>query len=207
MYSKFLNLALEKKDRIINTAIREFAQKGYDLASTNEIAKEAAIAKGLLFHYFQNKKGLFLFLYDYCVELNMSEFYEKIDLKERDFFMRLRQIQRIKGELLNKYPVIFKFLQAAYLEASAEVRGDLEKRNHALALQSTKKVFEGIDISKFKEGVDLQKVIKIVLWTFQGFADEVLVEAKLSSSNQMDYQKAFASAEEYIQLLQNCFYK
>jgi TetR/AcrR family transcriptional regulator len=207
MYTKFLNLEAEKKDRIINAAIREFAQKGYDHASTNEIAKEAAVAKGLLFHYFQNKKGLFLFLYDYCIELNMSEFYKKIDLDEKDFFMRLRQIQRIKWELLNKYPEIFKFLQAAYLETSSEVKSDLEHQNKELALSSTKKVFEGIDTSLFKEGIDINKVIKIVLWTFQGFADEVLEEAKLSAANQTNYEKAFAQAEAYIQLLKSCFYK
>ena len=50
MFSKFLNLELEKQDRIINAAIKEFAQKGYDKASTNEIVKEAGISKGLLYN-------------------------------------------------------------------------------------------------------------------------------------------------------------
>jgi TetR/AcrR family transcriptional regulator len=69
MFSKFLNLDKEKQDRIINAAIKEFAEKGYDRASTNEIVKEAGISNGLLFHYFQNKKQMFLFLFDYCYEL------------------------------------------------------------------------------------------------------------------------------------------
>lgn len=61
MFAKFLSLDKEKQDRIINAAMKEFAQKGYDKASTNEMVKEAGISKGLLFHYFQNKKQLYFF--------------------------------------------------------------------------------------------------------------------------------------------------
>ena len=45
MYSKFLNLDKEKQDRIINAALKEFALKGYDNASTNEIVKSSEISK------------------------------------------------------------------------------------------------------------------------------------------------------------------
>ena len=57
----------EKRERIINAAINEFTKKGYRNASTNEIVKEAGISKGLIFHYFKNKKQLYLFLYDYLI--------------------------------------------------------------------------------------------------------------------------------------------
>lgn len=56
---KFLELDKLKQDRIINAAMKEFALKGYKNASTNEIVKEAGISKGLLFHYFTNKKAYF----------------------------------------------------------------------------------------------------------------------------------------------------
>ena len=55
--------------------MKEFAVRLLD--ATNEIVKEADISKGLLFHYFKNKKGLFLYLYDYCIELYINEFYRK----------------------------------------------------------------------------------------------------------------------------------
>src|SRR3954454_23301348 len=115
MYSKFLNLDKEKQDRIINAAIKEFAQKGYGNASTNEIVKEAGISKGLLFHYFGNKKQLFLFLFDYCYEMIADEFYKKINLNETDFFARMREAILIKMDLLANYPDIFKFIQEVFM--------------------------------------------------------------------------------------------
>lgn len=55
LYTKFENLPEGKRLRILNAAAREFAQSGYDGASTNRIVEYAGIAKGALFHYFKDK--------------------------------------------------------------------------------------------------------------------------------------------------------
>jgi AcrR family transcriptional regulator len=205
--SKFLNLDSEKQNRILNAAINEFAEKGYENASTNEIVKDAGISKGLLFHYFKNKKQLFLFLYDYCIDVSMTEFYKKIDLNERDFFVRLRQIHLIKAELLNKYPKMLKFIEVANMEKSSDIENDLNTINKEELESASKRVFDGIDLSKFRDGIDIEKAINVVIWSFQGFNAKVLEEAKLSSSKQINYDKAFIEAEAYTEMLKSCFYK
>ncbi|MEM5769547.1 MAG: TetR/AcrR family transcriptional regulator, partial [Bacillota bacterium] len=62
----------------MNAALREFASKGFDDASTNVIAKESGISKPLMFHYVKNKKDLFLFLFDYCLEILDREYFGRI---------------------------------------------------------------------------------------------------------------------------------
>ncbi|HAG42911.1 MAG TPA: TetR family transcriptional regulator, partial [Clostridium sp.] len=143
MFSKFLNLDMEKQDRILNAAMKEFAQKGFEKASTNEIVKEADISKGLLFHYFKDKKNLFLFLYDHCIDVSTNEFYKKINLDEKDFFIRLNQMCIIKFELLNKYPEMFRFIETAYMETSKNVKKELDERKEKLIKINSIKVFEG----------------------------------------------------------------
>jgi TetR/AcrR family transcriptional regulator len=207
MFSKFLNLDTEKQDRIINAAIKEFAQKGYDRASTNEIVKDAEISKGLLFHYFGNKKQLYLFLFDYCYEIIADEFYKKIDLSERDFFIRIRQAVLIKMDLLNKYPEIFKFIEEAYFEDSPEVKAELEKKIKELNDFNIGKVYEGIDMSKFRDDMDIQKILKIITFTFEKLSDEELYKAKLSPTHEIDYQKIQIEAEKYFKILTKAFYK
>jgi len=86
MYDKFLSLEPDKQEKIINAAMKEFAEKGYTQASTNEIVREAGISKGLLFHYFSNKKQLFFFLHDYALEIATDKFYDGFDPDENDFF-------------------------------------------------------------------------------------------------------------------------
>lgn len=58
----FIRLDAEKRERIIRAAVREFADRGYELANTNHIAEQAKISVGSLFHYFDTKENLFLFI-------------------------------------------------------------------------------------------------------------------------------------------------
>ncbi|MFA6780841.1 MAG: TetR/AcrR family transcriptional regulator [Bacilli bacterium] len=54
----------ERKARILDTALRLFALRGYDLVVINDITKEAECSHGLFYHYFKNKADLFLELID-----------------------------------------------------------------------------------------------------------------------------------------------
>jgi TetR/AcrR family transcriptional regulator len=207
MFSKFLNLEKEKQDRIINAAIKEFADKGYDRASTNEMIKEAGISKGLLFHYFQNKKQLFLFLFDYCYEIIADEFYKKINFHETDFFARMREAIIIKMELLAIYPDIFKFIQEVFMDDSAEIKVEFEKKKTELTHINIEKVYEGIDFSKFRDDIDVEKIFKIITWTFEKMSDEELYKAKHTPNHEIDYQKIMVKAEEYFDIFIKCFYK
>lgn len=207
MSSKFLGLGTEKQMRILNAAMKEFAKKGYKNASTNEIVKEAEISKGLLFHYFKNKKELYLFIFDYCLEVLVNDLYKKMDLSERDIIERLRQIAKVKLEMLERYPDIIKFIETAYMEDSVDVKSDIEERIGKLAENSYGGVFENIDVTKFKEGIDIDKAINIIIWIFEGISDTVLKKAKKASTRELDYKQIFDESEAYIGIFKKWFYK
>lgn len=207
MFSKFLKIQEEKQERILDAAMREFAQKGFENASTNEIVKQADISKGILFHYFKNKKNLFLFLYDYCINLYINEFYKKINMDETDIFIKLRECSLIKLELLMKYPEIFVFIEVAYREKSKEIKGDLKIINEDLKIDNYNKIFENIDTSKFKEDLDIKKCINIIIWTIEGFGAQAMKEEKLLTVNKEEYEKTVAQAAIYLGVLKNSFYK
>src|SRR6188472_3276939 len=46
----------EKRNQILEAAVRVFASKGYHTARVGDIAKEAGVAHGLLYHYFSSKE-------------------------------------------------------------------------------------------------------------------------------------------------------
>lgn len=48
----------EKQELILVTALRLFAEKGFDTTPTSLIAKEAGVSEGLIFRHFTNKDGL-----------------------------------------------------------------------------------------------------------------------------------------------------
>src|SRR6186997_1913416 len=46
----------EKRNQILEAAVRVFASKGYHTSRVGDIAKEAGVAHGLLYHYFSSKE-------------------------------------------------------------------------------------------------------------------------------------------------------
>ncbi|KJJ40274.1 TetR family transcriptional regulator [Bacillus subtilis] len=55
----------EKEKLIIETALKLFAQKGYNATSVQEIAKECKISKGAFYIYFPSKEALLLSMLNY----------------------------------------------------------------------------------------------------------------------------------------------
>lgn len=206
MFSKFMNLDKEKQDRIINAAMKEFAQKGYDLASTNEIVKEAGISKGLLFHYFQNKKQLYLFLFEHMTNILMEKILEKVNWDEKDIFVRYQQIAKLKFDLFKIYPETFNFTKTIYTEESPAVKSDLNRRGKELLESSFIKLFSDIDLSKFKKGIDIKKAINIINWTLEGFAYQQQEKVVAISLEQINVEEALAEMEEYLEMLKSSFY-
>ena len=58
----------EKEQKILDTALPLFVEKGFHGTSTAEIAKTAGVATGTLFHYFKTKEELIDRLYIYTKE-------------------------------------------------------------------------------------------------------------------------------------------
>lgn len=206
MKEEFFNLSEDKQNKIINAAIEEFTRLGYAGASTNSIVLSAGISKGLLFHYFKNKKTLYLDLYDICIDSIIKDFYDKFDNSETDFFAKLNMSMKIKIGLVEKYPSILDFVQTAYIEENPEVKTELKKRSSDLINDSYRKMFANIDVNKFRSDLDLDKVLKTVTWTVERYGDDAIRKAK-NSGVPVDYDTTFKEAEGFIKLFKQCFYK
>ena len=204
-----MSLEPEKRDRIINTALEEFAQKGYKNGSTNEIVKKADISKGLLFHYFGNKKSLFLFLYEYSWDILSKDFFSKINTDETDIIKRLRQIAQLKIELIQIHPDLSAFLITATLDDSAEIKTELENKYKNNFQDSMKKIYEGIDTSGFREGLDIQRVMEIIAWIAQGFNNREVELLKRDPNYRANYDinAVMSKLDGYVELFRNVIYK
>lgn len=202
-----LNIDTEKEDRIINAATKVFAENGYQRASTNAIVKEAGISKGILFHYFKSKKELYLSLYEYLSDMFAEKIYERLDLEERDIFEIIRKVSLIKFEMFSTYPDLINFLNRAFHEEAPEVKDGIEKIKASLTDSSFTKLFSNIDATKFREGIDVEKAIQIIYWTFEGFANQQQVRVRTMSVADIDKEEILAEINSYTELLKKSFYK
>ena len=202
----------DKRERIINAAVKEFAYKGYKNASTNEIVKEANISKGLLFHYFNNKKSLFMFLLEYSGEVFQNEFYSQLKYDKTDIITMFRQIVLLKINLIRKHPDLYDFLISSTTDNSSEIKQEIESKQKSVLEDSYKRLLPYMDTSGYsgyKDGLDIKCVSEIIIWAIQGFGNSELEKLKQDPAHKkhFDLNAIMADFDEYIELLKNAFYK
>lgn len=85
------------RERLLNTAIGIFAEKGYTGTSVREIVEQAGVSKPVLYYYFKSKEGLFLSI------LDMAESLQK---------QLLSEILKSDGNVLDRLLTLYRRLYA-----------------------------------------------------------------------------------------------
>ena len=60
------------KDKILVTALRLFAQDGYEAVSVSKIAGELGITKGALYKHYKNKRDIFNSIFECLCQLSQK---------------------------------------------------------------------------------------------------------------------------------------
>ena len=207
MYHNFENLTEDKKQRILQTCIQEFAEKGYEKASTNTIIKDAEISKGILFHYFGSKKGLFLYVVEYCLQFFVSE-YAKYPLQiSSDIFDRILEIGMIKLKITHANPKISQLVLHAYMNTPEDIRSEIHNKYTKLSNELLPTLFKDIDYSKFRDDVDPKKALEMVMLFLEALQEKytkVYQGREQEMLNDMD--KIMEEYKQYIEVLKYGMY-
>lgn len=176
MNGKFFDLKKEKQDRMINAALKVFALHGYRHARTDDIVREAAISKGLLFHYFGSKLGLYTFIYDYSVRYMSLELKAAVSSGETDLFELLKQVEQAKLQALRGYPYMQQFLTRSMSEDVSEALLAIEEMRNVLN-GTYESIWGRVDYSALPAGVEGSKLCKMLELTITGLMTERFQDA------------------------------
>ncbi len=104
--------ALEKRRQILNAAIRVFAQKGFHRCRISDIATEAKVAYGLVYHYFDNKEAILNSIFDENWGL-LTQVLESADQRGGDLELKLRALVDF---ILDAYRMVPDVIQVMVME-------------------------------------------------------------------------------------------
>ncbi len=113
----FKSLPLEKREKVFDAAVAEFASKGYRNASMNSLVRAAGISKGSIFQYFRTKRNLFDAVLELAVD-RVKNYLRKVrsDTGEMPFPARLGTLLRSGFSFIDKHPLLsaiyFQLLQS-----------------------------------------------------------------------------------------------
>jgi AcrR family transcriptional regulator len=197
----------DKRQRILDAAIREFAENGYEKASTNNIVKEAGIAKGLLFHYFGSKKGLFAFALDYAVNFYLDYFLSRLDNLPSDLLDRLTGWLTLKIRMLAEYPLMYRMGVAAIEDVPEDVKAEVAKIYSRVSERLMPVFLNGVDFSGLRKGVEPKKAVGFVLLALNGIAEKYLAEARARPDKGLaDLPSALKEIDDYKEMLRYGLY-
>lgn len=195
---KFLALPVEKRKVITNAALKCFGTNGYKKASVSDIATAAGISKAMVFHYFGSKRALYFYLVELCGDTIMAEINEKFDPNATDMFDRIRLATSLKISVIEKHPEMLSFLNSVAVETDNEVKADLETLLAKGEDFRAKVALDGIDTAKFKDGLDIDTVKKMLNYFIEGFV------SKLPGQS---FEAVCKDFDACLDLLRRSFYK
>ena len=199
MNSKFFDVKKGKQDAIINAALKTFALKGYKDASTDVIVREAGISKGLLFHYFTSKQGLYDFICDYSTKYMILEVTRTVKKSEKDLFSLVSQISQARVRVMRNYPYMGRFLRSLKLETEEEAVASIG--NSVAELDKTYgNIYSQIDSKKLVQPDQLNRIIDVINWMSNGFLEQNF------KVDDPDPDALYDEYSEYLTLLRSHFY-
>ena len=202
MNAKFFDLPPERQDLIRNSAMLEFGDNTFKKTSADSIAKRAGVSKGLLFHYFKDKRELYLYLFQYAIDACMETFLSSFRyFEERDFFLALEKGQEIKMGMVRRMPGMFRFVMRAYYERDSILTPKLRKKLDDVLEQSTDEFLSRMDLHKFKDGVDPKAVVRLLMLAAEG----MLAETGACTAQEID--ALFGEYQKYASMLRQFLYK
>lgn len=196
MNEKFFDLKKEKQDRMINAALKVFAENGFRRASTDEMVKEAGISKGLLFHYFISKTGLYEFVFDYSVKYLMMEMTSAVNAQETDYFVIRRQMEKAKTVAMKNFPFMQIFLLRAGQEDVPEAVETVGEMAETL-LRMYETILERVDFTSL-HALSPERLVKIVDYILNGLLADMVREPDFKPDTY--YKEALRYLEELEQM-------
>ncbi|PSL40271.1 TetR family transcriptional regulator [Planomicrobium soli] len=204
---KFIALDKAKQQKILDAALKEFAENGYEQASTNRIVKGAGIGKGMLFYYFKSKKELYDYLTGYSLDFMMENYFNLVDVSETDFIERLQRIAEVKIKAQSENRNVFNFIGTLLLAKDSGLPSNIQKKYEDMQKIGNEMLYKGIDTTMFRDDVDVEKAFKLIRWSMDGYQNELLHKLEGQRLATVDFEPYWQEFYGYLDILKKSFYK
>ncbi len=190
MNPKFFSLPQEKQQAVLNAGFHVFSRNTYRKSPMSEIAGAAGISKSLLFHYFQNKKELYLFLWDTCATVTIEEMERSGCYEQTDLFESMDKGMQAKLRLMRKYPDIGRFAIRAFYEEDPEISGEIHRSMDGYLAVHAKRKLQKLDPEDYIPGIDLNEMYMEMYWASEGYLWERMLRSRIDVDEmEQDFRK------------------
>lgn len=203
--SQFLHLSPEKQEQIVTASLREFAARGYDLASTNRIVNQAGISKGVLFKYFDDKESLFIYTCDVCARAYIDTLPRE---PMSDLFEFLRSITVRKFQFMRERPLTTQLFWRITKDQKHPVHAKVLSLISGLTQHVGDELPSLLPADPLRPGLTWQHVLNLVTWMANGLQEKFFASASdhMDENWEQDFQRLVDEFNLYLDIIQTGIY-
>jgi AcrR family transcriptional regulator len=159
-------LKLSTKDKVLQAALEVFAEKGFYVATVDEVAERAGLGKGTLYRYFANKEALFNELVRVRLEELEKCAQEVLDGQDDVLTMIIKYL-RVYFEFFDRNQHLYRVIVQEHLDFGKQMQDLYIKKVMRRIPILKRKIYEATQQGIFKS-VDFQTVFYGVMGFVHG---------------------------------------
>lgn len=167
----------DKRQRILDAALKVFAERGFYNAKVSEVARTAGVADGTIYLYFANKDDLLIQLFEDRMEYIIQRLTSELKRTPSDPLQKIRTLIHRHVELATHDPDLAEFITVELRQSGKFVR-EYENPQFVEYLRILRDIIEeGQKTGYIRPGLDSRLIVRAIF----GALDEVLLTLTLAS--------------------------
>lgn len=169
----------EKRIRILDAALKIFASRGFYNAKVSEVAKEAGVADGTIYLYFESKDALLIALFEDRMQRLIARANDEIARSEGTVLDKIRQAIALHLSLVLDDPDLAEFITVELRQSGKFIKEyDNPKFTEYL------RIFRDLILAGQEQGLIRRTVdARLVVRAIFGALDELLLTLSLTHRN------------------------
>lgn len=167
----------DKRQRILDAALKVFAERGFYNAKVSEVARAAGVADGTIYLYFENKDDLLIQLFEDRMEYIIRRLSDELERTQGTPLERIRSLIHLHVDLAIHDPDLAEFITVELRQSGKFIR-EYENPQFVEYLRVLRDIIEeGQRTGYIRTGLDSRLLVRAIF----GALDEVLLTLTLAS--------------------------
>lgn len=188
---------IQTRRRILDSALSEFAEKGYGGSSVNTICGAEGISKGIIYHYFKTKDELYLACVEECFQM-LTEYLENhLSQDGTAVDGQLETYFDIRLSFFRLNPIYQKIFCEAVVMPPERLRGEIAKCRETFDLLNIGILKRLLKSLKLRADMSMDEVID----TFRLYQDFINAKYQMTGVREIDIREHEESCHRAVGIL------
>jgi TetR/AcrR family fatty acid metabolism transcriptional regulator len=169
----------ERKAQLLEAALRVFARQGFHAATVSDVAAEAGVSQGTVYHYFDSKESMLLAAYTQWAQQSLREEIAQALQAEPTAAGKLALIaQAATARVTSSLQLCEASVEFwSHIQRNTEIKKGFQQMFKTMAVDVAEVIQQGIDMGEFR-AIDPNVTARLLIAMYDGLVLQWLADKK-----------------------------